>query len=88
MLKTSLVLRAARSAYCGRLANYDPPASANAMHEIVESFERAYASCGRMSIGKWNDEEADGRYDVLEVESRKFKGQRNFEARYPLHAAG
>ena len=32
------------------------------------------------SIGKWIDEDGDGRYDVLEVESRGFKGPRTFEA--------
>jgi len=32
------------------------------------------------SIGKWIDEDGDGRYDVLEVETRSFKGPRTFEA--------
>jgi hypothetical protein len=32
------------------------------------------------SIGKWIDEDKDGRYDVLEVETRNFKGPRTFEA--------
>src|SRR5262245_44315160 len=32
------------------------------------------------SIGKWIDEDGDGRYDVLEVETRGFKGPRSFEA--------
>ena len=32
------------------------------------------------SIGKWIDEDGDGRYDVLEVETRGFKGPRTFEA--------
>src|SRR5947207_3624573 len=31
------------------------------------------------SIGKWVDEDVDGRYDVLEVETRGFKGPRTFE---------
>jgi hypothetical protein len=31
------------------------------------------------SIGKWSDEDGDGRYDVLEVETRGFKGPRTFE---------
>jgi hypothetical protein len=32
------------------------------------------------SVGKWIDEDGDGRYDVLEVETRGFKGPRSFEA--------
>src|SRR5215470_10266736 len=32
------------------------------------------------SIGKWIDEDGDGRYDVLEVETRGLKGPRTFEA--------
>jgi hypothetical protein len=38
------------------------------------------------SIGKWLDEDGDGRYDTLEVETRNFKGPRNLEATgLPLH---
>ena len=38
------------------------------------------------SIGKWIDEDGDGRYDVLEVETRGFKGPRAFdETGLPLH---
>jgi hypothetical protein len=38
------------------------------------------------SIGKWIDEDGDGRYDVLEVETRGFKGPRTFEGTgMPLH---
>jgi hypothetical protein len=38
------------------------------------------------SIGKWVDEDGDGRYDVLEVETRGLKGPRNFDATgIPLH---
>ena len=38
------------------------------------------------SIGKWVDEDGDGRYDVLEVETRGFKGPRAFDASgIPLH---
>ena len=37
-------------------------------------------------IGNWIDEDGDGRYDVLEVETRNFKGPRTFEASgIPLH---
>jgi hypothetical protein len=31
------------------------------------------------SIGKWIDENSDGKYDVLEVETRNFKGPRTYE---------
>jgi hypothetical protein len=38
------------------------------------------------SIGRWIDEDFDGRYDVLEVETRGFKGPRAYdEAGLPLH---
>ena len=31
------------------------------------------------SIGRWLDEDGDGRYDTLEVETRNFKGPRTYE---------
>jgi hypothetical protein len=38
------------------------------------------------SIGKWVDEDGDGRYDVLVVETRNMKGPRSFDASgIPLH---
>jgi hypothetical protein len=38
------------------------------------------------SIGKWIDEDGDGRYDTLEIESRGFKGPRAYDASgLPLH---
>ena len=38
------------------------------------------------SIGKWIDKDRDGKYDVLEVETRNFKGPRTLEATgLPLH---
>ena len=38
------------------------------------------------SIGKWTDEDGDGRYDTLAVETRNFKGPRNYEqSGIPLH---
>jgi hypothetical protein len=38
------------------------------------------------SIGRWIDEDGNGRYDVLEVETRGFKGPRAYdEAGLPLH---
>jgi hypothetical protein len=42
---------------------------------------------GGYSIGKWIDEDGDGAYDVLQVETRNFKGPRVFESSgLPLHA--
>jgi len=39
------------------------------------------------SIGKWIDEDGDGRFDVLEVETRHFKGPRALDpAGMPVHA--
>src|SRR6266853_331542 len=39
-----------------------------------------------ISIGKWIDTDGDGRYDVLEVETRNMKGPRAFDASgLPLH---
>ena len=38
------------------------------------------------SIGNWIDTDGDGRYDVLEVETREFKGPRSYDASgLPLH---
>jgi hypothetical protein len=38
------------------------------------------------SIGKWIDQDGDGRYDALEVETRLLKGPRTFEASgIPMH---
>ena len=38
------------------------------------------------SIGKWLDNDGDGKYDTLEVETRNFKGPRNYEpSGIPLH---
>jgi hypothetical protein len=39
------------------------------------------------SIGKWIDEDGDGRFEMLEVETRDLKGPRAFDASgIPLHA--
>jgi hypothetical protein len=39
------------------------------------------------SIGQWIDLDGDGRYDVLEVETRGLRGPRSFDASgLPLHA--
>ena len=41
---------------------------------------------GGYSIGKWVDTDGDGRYDVLEAETRGFKGPRTYDATgIPLH---
>jgi hypothetical protein len=38
------------------------------------------------SIGRWSDQDGDGRYDLLEVETRNFAGPRSFDnAGIPLH---
>jgi hypothetical protein len=38
------------------------------------------------SIGQWRDTDRDGRYDLLEIETRGFKGPRTFEGSgLPLH---
>ena len=38
------------------------------------------------SIGKWVDEDGDGKFDVLEVETRNFKGPRTYDqSGLPLH---
>src|SRR5581483_942245 len=47
---------------------------------------RLHASYSGTSIGKWVDEDGDGRFDALEVETRGFKGPRNFDATgIPMH---
>jgi len=46
-------------------------------------YELTYAG---YSIGKWVDEDGDGKYDVLEVETRLFKGPRVYDGSgLPLH---
>jgi hypothetical protein len=48
--------------------------------------ENAEPSFAGYSIGQWIDEDGDGRYDVLVVETRGLKGPRIFEASgIPLH---
>jgi hypothetical protein len=38
------------------------------------------------SLGKWIDEDGDGRYDVLEIETRNLKGPRSYDiAGIPMH---
>src|SRR5882724_5877083 len=39
------------------------------------------------SIGKWVDDDNDGKFDVLEIETRNMKGPRSFDASgIPVHA--
>jgi hypothetical protein len=48
-----------------------------------EVIEPSYAG---YSIGKWIDTDGDGRYDVLEVETRGFRGLRTLDSTsIPLH---
>jgi hypothetical protein len=50
-----------------------------------EQIEPAFQ--GGLSLGRWIDEDRDGRYDTLEVETRGFKGPRVFGSDgIPLHA--
>jgi hypothetical protein len=51
--------------------------------QFLEDEEPTYAG---YSIGKWLDTAGYGRYDMLEVETRHFKGPRNYEpSGLPLH---
>src|SRR5215468_4938435 len=48
-----------------------------------EALEPSFAG---YSIGKWEDEDQDGRYDALLIETRGMKGPRTFDASgIPLH---
>jgi hypothetical protein len=41
------------------------------------------------SVGRWIDEDGDGRYDVLEIETRNLKNPRTFDASgIPMHQDG
>src|SRR5262249_494509 len=49
--------------------------------------EKIQPSFPGYSIGKWVDSKGDGKYDVLEAETRGFRGPRIFEPTgIPLHA--
>ena len=51
--------------------------------EFPTDVEPAFAG---YSVGKWIDTDGDGRYDVLEVETRNLRGPRAFDATgLPLH---
>jgi hypothetical protein len=58
---------------------------------VSDSYRRIYtdgrdwptdvdATFAGYSIGKWIDEDGDGRYDVLEIETRNFRGPRAYDA--------
>jgi hypothetical protein len=74
------------------------PRSTHVLMEHIHDFRRIYTD-GRdwpddidptfagYSIGKWVDEGDTGRYNVLEIETRGFKGPRTFDnSGLPLHA--
>jgi hypothetical protein len=73
------------------------PDTVHLLMEHIHNFRRIYTdgrewpeviepSFAGYSIGKWIDENGDGRYDVLEVETRGFKGPRAFDSTgLPLH---
>jgi hypothetical protein len=50
--------------------------------DFPKDFEPSYMG---YSIGKWVDEDKDGKFDVLEVETRLLKGPRSFDQATPLH---
>ncbi len=73
------------------------PDTTHMLMEHIHNFRRIYTdgrdwpeeietSFAGYSIGKWIDLKGDGRYDVLEVETRGFKGPRVFDSTgLPLH---
>jgi hypothetical protein len=73
------------------------PDTTHLLMEHIHNFRRIYTdgrdwpqdiepSFAGYSIGKWVDEDGDGRYDVLVVETRGFKGPRAFDSTgLPLH---
>ena len=74
------------------------PRTTHVLMEHIHDFRRIYTD-GRdwpeeidptfagYSIGKWIDEDGDGRYNVLEIETRGFKGPRSYDnTGLPLHA--
>src|SRR6266545_4114894 len=50
--------------------------------DFPEDFEPSFMG---YSIGRWIDEDGDGNYDVLEIETRLLKGPRSFDQATPLH---
>jgi len=69
------------------LSDYDVPrriyTDGRSFPEFIEPTFHGY------SIGEWIDEGGDGRFDVLQVETRGFKSPRNFDQQgIPLHVDG
>jgi hypothetical protein len=74
------------------------PGTTHLLMEHIHNFRRIFtdgrdwpaeieASFAGYSIGKWVDSKGTGRYDVLEVETRGFKGPRVFDSTgLPLHS--
>jgi hypothetical protein len=72
------------------------PATTYVLIEFMEQLRRIYTD-GRAwpnqikptfngySIGKWQDEDGAGRYNVLEIETRGIKGPRSFDGVVPLN---
>jgi hypothetical protein len=50
--------------------------------EPEEDIERLYSG---QSVGRWIDEDGDGKYDILEVETRYIKGPRTLDGILPTH---
>jgi hypothetical protein len=72
---TTYILISEHNPYCRRIFTDG--------REWREDIDPTYAG---YSIGRWIDEDGDGKYDVLEVESRGFKGPRAYDATgLPLH---
>jgi hypothetical protein len=73
------------------------PRTTHVLMEHIYDFRRIYTdgrdwpeefdpTFGGYSIGKWLDEGGTGRYDVLEIETRGFKGPRSYDnTGLPLH---
>ena len=61
----------------------EPPPCATDGRDWPKGFEATFAG---YSLGKWIDTDGDGRYDVLEVETRDLKGPRAYDGTgLPLH---
>jgi hypothetical protein len=72
------------------------PETTYIMIEFMHQLRRAYTdgrnwpptlepSFAGYSIGRWEDEDGDGRYDALLIETRGMKGPRSFDGAVPLH---
>jgi hypothetical protein len=72
------------------------PETTYIMIEFMHQLRRAYTdgrnwpptlepSFAGYSIGRWEDEDGDGRYDALLIETRGMQGPRSFDGAVPLH---